>query len=383
MFNIDLLRKKAQSYYDSGKFYSDLLSGNTIFPLRYSFKRPTEKVFVSSIEEIQKSLSSLKKFDRFIEYSAVEYKRVGSQRLPSVLCFKTLDDYLQFLGKSKEYQAFVEGFESAKSLGLGEFLRQKPLILLKHLDVWDRIISVVQFFLLHPKPNIYIRELPIEGVDTKFIQSHKKVLDTLLQVVLSTKFYNSSITKLSDYGFEKKYGLRYPLSRVRFRSNEIETANIDDIEITCEAFNTFGLKAKYIFIIENLTTFLAFPLFSDVIILYGGGFKAGQFRQLDLDFAEEIFYWGDIDTHGFAILSSFRSIHPNVQSFLMDKETLYHFSYLCVQEPTPTTANLPNLMPKELEVYDALRFKEFKGLRLEQERIPINWLMEKLEEKIK
>jgi len=375
MFKIDPLRKKAQNYYESGKFYSDLLSGNTIFPLRYSFKRPTEKVFVSSIEEIQKSLSLLQKFDRFIEYSAVAYKRVGVQQLPSALCFKTLDDYLEFIGKTKEYQKFMDGFENANFLGLGEFLRQKPLILLKHLDVWDRIISVVEFFLKHPKPNIYIRELPIEGVDTKFIQSHKKVLDTLLQEVLSDTLYDSSITKLSEYGFEKKYGLKYPLSRVRFRSNVTKIAGVNDIEITCEAFNALGLKSKYIFIIENLITFLAFPLFTDIIVIYGGGFKAGQFRQLNLNFAKEIYYWGDIDTHGFAILSSFRSIQPNVQSVLMDKETLYRFSYLCVEEPTPTTVDLPNLTPQELEVYNELRFGKFQGLRLEQERIPIELLL--------
>jgi len=382
VFNIDLLRKKAQNYYESGKFYSDLLNGNTIFPLRYSFKRPTEKVFVSSIEEIQKSLSSLQKFDRFIEYSAVEYKRVGSQRLPSALCFKTLDDYLQFIGKSKEYQAFIEGFESAKSLGLEEFLSQKPLVLLKNLDVWKSIVAVVDFFLKNPKPNIYIRELPIEGVDTKFIQSHKKVLDTLLQEVLSGDVYDSTITKLSDYGFEKKYGLRYPLSRIRLRSKDIKLAGIEDIEITYEAFNTLGLNAKYIFIIENLTTFLAFPLFSDIVVLYGGGFKAGQFKQIDLTFAKNIYYWGDIDTHGFAILSSFRAIYQNVKSFLMDSETIARFSYLCVKEPTPTTVELPNLTQKELKVYDALRFGEYKGLRLEQERIPIDWFKIEVEKKI-
>jgi len=375
VFNIDLLRKKAQSYYDSGKFYSDLLNGDTIFPLRYSFKRPTEKVFVSSIEKIQKSILSLQKFDKFIEYSAISYKRVGVQRLPSALCFKTLDDYLQFIGKTKEYQKFMDGFENAKSLGLGEFLRQKPLILLKNLDAWGRIIFVVHFFLQHPKPNIYIRELPIEGVDTKFIQSHKKVLDTLLQKVLSDDVYDSTITKLSDYGFEKKYGLKYPLSCIRFRSNKIEIADIDDIEITCESFSRLKLRAKRIFIIENLITFLAFPLFVDVVVIYGGGFKVGQFRQLNLDFAKEIYYWGDIDTHGFAILSSFRSIQPNVQSFLMDKKILNHLKYLCVEEPTPTTVNLSNLTPDELEVYDMLRFGEFKGLHLEQERIPIEFLL--------
>jgi len=347
------------------------LNGNAIFPLRYSFKKPTEKVFISSIEEIQKSLSSLQKFDRFIEYSTVAYK---VQQLPSALCFKTLDDYLGFIGKTKEHQEFIEGFESAESLGLGEFLRQKPLILLKHLGEWDRIISVVHFFLQNPKPNIYTRELPIEGVDTKFIQSHKKVLDTLLQEVLSDTLYDSSITKLSEYGFEKKYGLRYPFSRVRFRSSDTKIADVEDIEIGYEAFNALGLKAKYIFIIENLTTFLAFPLRSDILILYGGGFKAGQFKGLDLTFAKKILYWGDIDTHGFAILSSLRSVQPNVDSFLMDIETLNSFSHLCVEEPTPTTAELLNLTTKELEVYDALRFGEFKGLRLEQERIPMKYL---------
>ena len=245
------------------------------------------------------------------------------------------------------------------------------------MDVWERIIAVIGFFLEHPKPNIYIRELPIEGVDTKFIQSHKKVLDTLLQEVLSDTLYDASITTLSNYGFEKKYGLRYPLSRVRLRSHDTKIVGVEDIEMTCEAFNRLGLKAKYIFIIENLTTFLAFPLRSDVIVLYGGGFKAGQFKQLDLSFAQKIFYWGDIDTHGFAILSSFRAIQPNVNSYLMDKEILHRFRHLCVEEPMPTSVDLPNLTPKELEVYDALRFGEFQGLRLEQERIPINLLFNK------
>ena len=374
MFNIDQLRKKAQNYYESGKFYSDLLNGNAIFPLRYSFKRPTEKRFIASIEEVQKSLSSLQTFDKFIEYANVAYKTIGVQRLPSALYFEKIDDYLQFIGKTKEYQEFMDGFESANFLGLGDFLCKKPLILLKHLGVWDRIISVVHFFLQNPKPNIYTRELPIEGVDTKFIQSHKKVLDTLLQEVLSDTLYDSSITKLSEYGFEKKYGLRYPFSRVRFRSSDTKIADVEDIEIGYEAFNALGLKAKYIFIIENLTTFLAFPLRSDILILYGGGFKAGQFKGLDLTFAKKIFYWGDIDTHGFAILSSLRSVQPNVDSFLMDIETLNSFSHLCVEEPTPTTAELLNLTTKELEVYDALRFGEFKGLRLEQERIPMKYL---------
>jgi hypothetical protein len=377
MFQIEPLRKKAQLYYESGKFYGDLLNEREIFPLRYPFKKPTEKVLVASIEKVQAQVASLQKLGASIEYHTVAYKTIGTQRLPAALCFKTANDYLRFLGKTEEYRAFMHGFEAAERLGLGEFLRQKPQVLLKHLDVRERLLAVVRFFLEHPNPGIYVRELPIEGVDTKFIQSHRKVLDALLQEALPPKTYDASLTKLTEYGFEKKYGLRYPSSRVRLRLLDptMRISGLEDLEITCEAFNALGLQAERLFIIENLTTFLAFPTLHSAVVLYGGGFKAGQLRQLDFTFAKEIFYWGDIDTHGFAILSSVRSVQPQVHSFLMDEATLRRFRHLCVEEPTPTTADLPNLTPDEAALYDALRFGTYRGLRLEQERIPMDRLL--------
>ncbi len=378
MFQIEPLCLKARRYYESGNFHKDLLSGKEIFPLRYTFKKPTEKRLVSSIEKVQAAMVSLRRMDRYIEYRTVAYKAIGEQRLPAALRFETAGDYLRFLGKTEESGIFMHGLEAAEKFGLGVFLRQKPQVLLKHLDVWDQILSVVGFFVEHPSPGIYIRELPIEGVDTKFIQSHKKVLDMLLQEALPPHTYDTSIEKLSEYGFEKKYGLKHPFSRVRFRllDSAMRISGLDDLEIVCEAFNMLALRAKRIFIVENLTTFLAFPPLSSAIALYGGGFKAGQLRQIDLSFAEEILYWGDIDTHGFAILSTVRSVQPNVKSFLMDEGILRRFRHLCIKEPVSTVADLPNLTPREAALYDALRFGVYRGLRLEQERIPMRVLTE-------
>ncbi|WP_456322838.1 Wadjet anti-phage system protein JetD domain-containing protein [Hydrogenimonas sp.] len=39
-------------------------------------------------------------------------------------------------------------------------------------------------------------------------------------------------------------------------------------------------------------------------------------------------------------------------------------------------ADLPNLTSKEAALYDALRFGAYRGLRLEQERIPMRVLAE-------
>lgn len=372
-FDIEKLRKKALYYYESGRFYSDLLNNKEIFPLRYSFKKISQKEFIDSFKKIQNSLNLLKKYDSLIKYSTTSYKTIGSQKLPSSLYFKNIDEYLSFIDKTNEYQKFIQGFKKAKVLGLEEFLSKKPLILLKNLDGWERIILVIDFFLKYPKPNIYIRELPIEGVDTKFIQHHRKVIDTLLQEVLSEKFYNPSIVKLSNYGFEKKYGLKYPLNRIRFKTLKTKIESLEDIEISTKAFNSLELRADYVLIIENLTTFLAFPLYKNMLIIYGGGFRAANFKEIDLSFAKKIFYWGDIDTYGYAILSNLREVLPQIDSFLMDMDTLKRFIHLCVQEPVQSNSKLKNLTTKELEVFDALQNGDFKGLRLEQERIPMKY----------
>ena len=383
MFRIEPLRKKALLYYESGRFHADILNGREIFPLRYPFKKPSEKALVASIEEVREQMATLRRSGTggYIEYRTLEYKTIGRQRLPAALSFETQDEFLRFLGKEEEYRLFEQGFEEARKLGLGEFLRQKPQILLKNPEHWRSILAVVRFFLENPKPGIYLRELPIEGIDSKFIQSHKKILDTLLQELLEPESYDASITRFSNYGFERKYGLRYPSNRVRFRTldPEARVCGVEDMEIACEAFNSLNLRARRIFIIENLTTFLAFASLPSALAIYGGGFKAGQLAELDLSFAEELYYWGDIDTHGFAILSSVRSAHKRVRSFLMDRATMNRFAQLCVEEPSPTEADLPNLTPEEAALYDELRFGAYRAMRLEQERIAMAFAMQRVE----
>ena len=130
-----------------------------------------------------------------------------------------------------------------------EFLKQNPKILLDNLDIWDKVLAVKEFFKNNPKPNIYIIELPIIGVDTKFIQTHKKIIDKVLMQVCE---YDKNITSLVNYGFEKKYFLKYPKDRIRIKNKEW-----NDIEINIDDLKKFS--EKKLFIIENLQTYLAFP----------------------------------------------------------------------------------------------------------------------------
>lgn len=83
-----------------------------------------------------------------------------------------------------------------------------------------------------------------------------------------------------------------------------------------------------------------------------------------------IYYWGDIDTHGFRILDHLRAILPQTYSFLMDEPTLLAYNAFWDREPSPVRNPLSRLTPAEQSVFTALQTDLFgQSLRLEQERI--------------
>jgi hypothetical protein len=89
----------------------------------------------------------------------------------------------------------------------------------------------------------------------------------------------------------------------------------------------------------------------------------------------EALYWGDIDTHGFAILDQLRSHLRTVRSFLMDRATLPAFEPLWGEEDKQVVRNLTTLNANETALYDDLRDNRIrKNLRLEQERISFGCL---------
>jgi hypothetical protein len=88
-----------------------------------------------------------------------------------------------------------------------------------------------------------------------------------------------------------------------------------------------------------------------------------------------VFYWGDIDTHGFAILDSLRAFFPDARSFLMDRETLLAHQSLWGDEPDRCDKDLPRLTAPEAALYAELRADSLgTHVRLEQERISFGYL---------
>jgi hypothetical protein len=211
-------------------------------------------------------------------------------------------------------------------------------------------------------------------VDSKFIEQYKRVLDKLLESVLEPQFYNAEITKMAHYGFEKKYGLKYDLPIIRFRildSNHY-ICGLDDLSLPLNLFEKLDLVCKNVYITENKINGLSFPKQKDSIVIFGLGYGIESLRDVAWLRDKNIFYWGDIDTHGFAMLSQVRGYFPLTQSILMNHDTLMRFKHLAVIESKQFRGELLNLTEDEQMVFERLKNNYYEErLRIEQERVSL------------
>jgi hypothetical protein len=110
-------------------------------------------------------------------------------------------------------------------------------------------------------------------------------------------------------------------------------------------------------------------------VIFGLGYGLDRLSEIEWLAERPMHYWGDIDTHGFAMLDRVRAIFPAAQSLLMDRSTLEGNSHLWVGESSPYVGELSRLRAAEQALYDDLRYNRLgERVRLEQERIGFRWV---------
>jgi hypothetical protein len=135
-------------------------------------------------------------------------------------------------------------------------------------------------------------------------------------------------------------------------------------------------------IVENLETGLALPDLPSVVALMKLGTGVSVLDVVPWLQGIDAVYWGDIDTHGYAILNHARRALPGLRSVLMDKETLFKYRNMWVEEPVQNDggAELSFLKDHERLVYLGLHSQAWgRNIRLEQERIPWPFVLKALE----
>jgi hypothetical protein len=352
--------------------YFDLLraivENRSIFPLEIRFgktKRPTD------FESLRQAVTALAKsgLEFNIEWKDTNTRKWGRQRLPTRIWFEEEHSFLRAVEKAKEIERFRENISLIRREcpKLEDWLSSNAACVINEDGAWSTLLEICQYFLRHPRPGLYVRELPISA-DTKFVEAHMATIANLLSFLLPDNASSHTMR------FEERYGLRFdePLLRLRFLDDEWRRHRgfpVTDLSVPLREFVRLRLEGCNAFIAENKINFLTLPAMKFGIGIFGGGegvqllAKAAWLRNCNL------IYWGDIDSQGFSILSRLRTAFPGVISVMMDDKTLDTFRGAVVRgvvsrEPAPG-----NLTPEEQHVYNRMA----AGSRLEQEKIPFDY----------
>ena len=248
------------------------------------------------------------------------------------------------------------------------------------LDQWGKLLRTLDWMVANPRPKCYLRQISLPEIDTKFIEQHKKLLAEWLDILLKPEDIAVEFTGISS--FEHRYGFIAKPTLIRFRllDKSLFIQGLSDLSVTVDEFCRLNLAIETVFITENDINCLAFPEFSMAMVIFGRGYGFDYLAQAQWLKTKAIWYWGDIDTHGFAILSQFRQFFPQAQSLLMDRETLLNHRAHWATENRPTLSDLPNLNADEAALFDDLRSNRIgMALRLEQEHIAFDTFKQALD----
>src|SRR4029079_7623235 len=97
-------------------------------------------------------------------------------------------------------------------------------------------------------------------------------------------------------------GLREPAPLVRIRALDptLSLAGLTDVSAPVDDLADLTIRPERVYVVENLATVLAMPDTSGAIAIHGGGHRVNLIARLP--WAQRVTYWGDLDSHGFAIL---------------------------------------------------------------------------------
>ncbi|MGU3499453.1 Wadjet anti-phage system protein JetD domain-containing protein [Mycobacterium sp. C31M] len=303
-----------------------------------------------------------------LEWKSVGGRQIGRNQLPHRAVVSSYQQAWALLGTQSVVNRFGELLTLVQQHPpLHAWAVAAPHRVLALQPEMARLIAAYEWLDTHRDSRKYLREISAPGVDTKFAERYRSDLADMLGV--------SRTSFLDDLGLRTKPAM----VRVRFGPTLGLPAPLTEIAARADELAALPLRPRTAVIVENEISYLSASVPEDGVVLWGKGFEVDQVGRMPWLSDVVVAYWGDIDTHGFAILDRLRAWLPTTRSVLMDRETLLAHQDRWVTEDRPARSALTRLTPSELALYtDVVEDRLAERVRLEQERIDWRWVEDRL-----
>lgn len=359
-------------------FLRSLATNDPFFPLNVPFGKPKPTDSHAALAQQVRALVEAN-LGYQIEWAERNFRLLGRQRLPARIYFENAATYLNAINKLEEAGQFAANLELTRTQlpALLEWIIRHPERTAASAASWPKLLSVCIYFLQNPRPGLYLRELPIE-VHTKFVEENKGIIDSLLRHLCPMRRHKPGES------FEARYGLRFDEPLVRFRSLDAALQRrlgmiASDLSVPLSQFRQLAWSNVVLIITENKMNFLTLPSTPNSLGIWGGGGAAQLLTSIPWLQHCRLIYWGDIDTHGFHIVSRLRSIFRQLTTVMMDTATLDRCASLLEPAREASYVDTSALSSEEIAAY--LRAKNTRTL-LEQEKIPYDYALARLKDAI-
>ncbi|WP_320151614.1 Wadjet anti-phage system protein JetD domain-containing protein [uncultured Tolumonas sp.] len=342
------------------------------WPLEILLDIPTEQAALRQIDGVRAWVDAWQGWQGVGTLSWCErrWKTLGIQLLPEKLVLRRPHDVAAWIGESTRWERAQSRYQTftARWSVLAQQLPKYFDVLADYTDAdFYRLAEMLNWIVNHPDSNFYPRQLPVSGLDTKWLDGRKGLLTDLVAAIQEDSTNN--------FNFYHRCGLKAPpfLVRMRILDQKLRAlvGGMGDITAPIEDLTAINLPASQVFIVENLQSGLAISDIPGAVVFMSLGYNVDVLAQLTWLTHAKCIYWGDLDTHGFAILHRARSYIPELKSVLMDEDTLHQHKELWVNEKAQHPAEeLYLLTESEQQLYQGLKQQRWgQNIRLEQERI--------------
>lgn len=424
----DVLESLRTKYWQNSRKLKNLLSGVDAFPLVVPLKPPRGNAAIQNIGHFQSFVSSWKAFsqDDFqkidqgsgqerngiseeskstgckVIWEKRNFRSVAEQYVPTHLNILDIGSLARLLGSDEErqlqswlakirylfealspqsYLSQEKGHQASSSYAdSGQGLFQA---LINHLETLDSLEQDDLELLVRLLPQLqkgigqgcYLRALPITFVDTKFIEKNLRLIESVVTASVDRSVKDTGLMNWLDCKEKPKDWL---LVKPLCKETRSLLGGLPLLRLSSDTLQEFELPARNILVIENEQSCLALSDVRNTIAVSGGGknvlwMKAGWLAD------KNVAYWGDIDSEGLAILSDARSKLSSITPLMMDEQTVKAFAERMVPEPDSVSKDPVALTEKELALFKALRADQYADKRLEQERLPMEYVAQNID----